>query len=228
MDEKDIKPRMLIPGYKTAFLFQDTFNENMNQWCVEGKGKFQITQDGRLKIQEEVGSQGVALWITKDFGDNIHLEYEIEIPETPGITTAILCAHGVNKKDILKDSSNRTGKLSDYIRGLIRSYHISIHCYTESGEHDPSCKIRKNPGHLLLSRVEPDPCAVNRKYLIDIIKLGSRIQLFVDGILVHDFRDKGGFGRPYLDGKIGFWFHGNPKIFKVYLDNVRVFKLIPN
>ena len=62
---------------------------------------------------------------------------------------------------------------------------------------------------------------------MNVIKLGNRIQYYVDGELVHDIRDKGGFGPVYDQGKFGFILQGNPRRFSINFDKVRVYKLIP-
>ena len=108
--------------------------------------------------------------------------------------------------------ASRTMELGDRVERLL---------LTPEGEHHPGTKVRKNPGHMLLSRVVPDPCRENRPYLIEILKLGNRILFHVDGILIHDVRDKGGFGSAYDEGKIGFWVHGQGGTFKSTFDNIR-------
>lgn len=225
--KQEVKPRMALPGYRSELLFQENFDEDLDQWSFEGKGEVAITEDGRLLVAVDTESEGVAVWTSQDFSGDFHLEYEVEIPETPGINLAILCARGTHGEDILSELPPRTGKLSEYTRGQIRNYHISYHCYTPDGQHVPGSRVRKNPGYLLLSSAKHDPCRENRPYFIDVVKIDNRIQFFVDGNLIHDVRDKGGFGPTYMNGKIGFWIHGSGTIFTTIFDKIRVFKLIP-
>lgn len=101
-----------------------------------------------------------------------------------------------------------------------------MHCYTPNGQHNPGSKIKKYPGPYLLAKSPGDPCEENRGYLVDVVKTGSRIQLFVDNQKVHDLRDRGGFGQSYKEGYIGFLFQGASHA-AMLVDNVRLFKLNP-
>ena len=223
----DIQPRMSYPGYRARLIFEASFADAMDDWRMEGTADLSIMDDGALLVEEDSLSQGVFLWIRRDFSGNFQLEYETNILETAGMHILALCARSSSGRDILKSLPPRSGRLQEYIGEQIHSYHISYHCYTPEGEHDPGTKVRKNPGHMLLSRVEPDPCMENRPYQIDILKLGNRILFYVDGILIQDVRDKGGFGAAYTEGKIGFYMHGAGGIFKSTYNNIRVYQLKP-
>jgi hypothetical protein len=225
--QPDIPPRVSYPGYRAQLIFHEDFSQDLTSWAIDGLDESVAIQEGRLVMVEPPEGQGLAAWILRDFSGDFQLEYEVEIPETAGINTVILCAHGAEGQDVLADLPSRTGKLNDYIHGSIRSYHISYHCYGADGQHDPGSKIRKNPGHMLLSRGETDPCQENRRYLIDILKFGNRILFMVDGIVNQDIRDMGGFEPVYQSGKIGFWIHGAGGTFKTFIDNVRVYRLKP-
>ena len=224
--EESIFPKMSIPGYKTKLLFQDDFNSDLSQWHLEGLGKLEITTEEKLQISLQTGNQGIAIWALPDFSDDFQLEYEVFFSNSRGLLVTAVCARGLDGDDLLQGMPTREGQLIEYTRSGIGSYHISAHNYTPDGEHDPYSKLRKNPGHMMLSS-QDDPCAIDRQYDINIIKLGNRIQYYVDGELIHDIRDKGGFGPVYDQGKFGFILQGNPRYFHVHLDNVHVFKLIP-
>ena len=226
-DKIKIEPKLIYPGYNTKLLFYDDFNGDLQNWHIEGNGQVTITPEGKLLIEEESGSEGVAIWIRDDFSDNILIEYEVHLPQTPGINIAYICARGAKGEDIIKKLPARDGSHNRYTRSGINNYSISYHSYTPEGEHIPGSKIRKNPGQLLLSRVDTDPCLVNRLYLVHIIKISNRILFFVDGELIHDVRDKGGFGPTYREGKVGLWSHGSAGRFSMLLDNFRVFSLSP-
>ncbi len=225
--EPEVKPRMVIPGYRSKLLFQEEFDGNLAHWSVEGKGKLEVTEDNRLLVTSTPESEGIAVWTVQDFSGDFHLEYEVELPETAGINLAFICARGIRDEDILKELPPRNGNLNEYTRGQIRNYHIAYHCYTPEGQHASGSRVRKNPGFMLLSSTDDDPCKENRPYFINIVKIDNRIQFFVDNQLIHDVRDKGGFGPTYMNGKIGFWVHGAENMFRTIFDSVRVFKLIP-
>lgn len=223
----DIPPRFAYAGYRADLVFIEDFGADLTEWAIEGKGEAAITPDSQLTVSVTDEEHGMVIWMRQDAPETFQLEYEVEIPETPGLNTVMICAHGTQEKDILKTSSARTGKFSEYSQGDVRSYQISYHCYSPNGGHDPGSKIRKNPGHILLSRIIPDPCIENRRYLVDVFKIGNRILFFVDGTPVHDIRDRGGFGPTYRSGKIGFWVHGAVGKFKTTFDHIKVYRLIP-
>ena len=191
----EIPPRFAYPGYEAKIAFHDDFSLGMENWIREGNGSATIT-DGRMLLESDLESEGLMAWIDRELPEDFQIEYEVQIPETAGINTVVLCAQGPDGQSIFKLPEPRMGRLHDYSESEIRSYHVSFHCYGTDGIHDPGSKIRKNPGHMLLSRVQPDPCMENRRYLIDILKIGNRILLYVDEGLVHDIRDRGGFGSP--------------------------------
>lgn len=221
------RPWMLYPGYKTIPVFGEDFDGDLREWFVEGEGEVVITEENRLLVAQGVEREGVVLWTKRDFSESFQLEYEVEIPDTQGMCIVVLCAQGVDGEDILTELPPRVGEFDEYVRGRIRGYSIAYHRYNADGSSIPGSRLRKNPGRLLLSHVDPDPCRENRHYFIDVVKIGGRIQFFVDGTLIHDVRDKGGFGPVYDDGKIGFQIWGMAGVFKIFLDNVRVFRLIP-
>ena len=223
--KNNVIPRMSIPGYDTKLIFQDNFNTNLENWKEEGIGEVELTAKGKALLHLGAESKGLALWALKNFNDDFQLEFNLTIPSQKGFFIIILCAHGLQGEDILDDRLERSGALEDYSKGNIRSYHISSHCYTAEGDHIPGSKIRKNPGHLLLAKSQVDPCTGERTYYIDVVKVGNRIRYYVDDMLILDFKDRGGFGPIYSEGKIGFWIGGEPEEFSVILDNVRVFRL---
>lgn len=220
-----VYPRMQVPGYDAKLIFQDSFDNNLENWKKEGIGEVTLTLDGKAVLGLGEESQGMALWALKDINDDFQLEFELQIPSIHGFFITIICARGLNGEDVVDELPERSGNLEEYSKGNIRSYHISSHCFTSEGQQIPGSKMRKNPGHLLLSKSEIDPCTGSRNYYIDVVKTGNRIRYYVDDVLIHDFRDKGGFGPIYSGGKIGFWMGGKPEDFTVILDDIKVFKL---
>ena len=216
---------MQVPGYGTKLTFQETFNTNLENWKKEGIGNVELTSEGKAAMRLGKESEGLALWALKEINYDFQLEFNLTIPAKNGLFIIILCAHGLHGEDILDDLPDRSGVLEDYSKGNIRSYHISSHCYTAEGNHIPGSKMRKNPGHLLLAKSETDPCTSDRMYYIDVVKTGNRIRYYVDDMLILDFRDRGGFGPIYSEGRVGFWMGGKPEEFTVILDNIKIFKL---
>ena len=222
----DVKPTFSDPAYKTKLLLEDRFDKGMGNWLVSGMGKAETAADSALELAVVSDTVGAAVWSKASFPENFQLEYEIFILDTAGTHTVYFCAEQADQGGFQPDYLPPPALFNDYIKNRINSYQVLVHCYDRTGKFFAGTKLRKNPGNLLLSGSPTDPCRDNRKYLIDVIKVGSRIQLFVDGTLVHDVLDRGGFGPVYSQGKIGFMVQGKAGAFRVVIDNVRVFELI--
>jgi hypothetical protein len=223
----DVKPVFSDPAYKTRLLLEDRFEQGLGNWMVTGTGKAETTADSGLELAVVSDTIGVAAWSKASFPENFQLEYEIFIRDTAGTHTLYFCAEEADQGLFQAGHLPSPAVFNDFIRNRVNSYQILVHCYDRTGKFLSGTKLRKNPGNLLLSGSTTDPCKDNRKYLIDVMKAGNRIQLFVDGTPVHDVRDRGGFGPVYSRGKIGFMIQGKADAFSVRIDNVRVFELIP-
>jgi hypothetical protein len=223
----EVQPRYLDPAYKTRLVFEDRFDRGIDSWTVMGKADAHITADSSLGLAVVSDTVGAAVWSKASFPENFQLEYEIFIRDTAGSHTVYFCVETAGGGKFPSDNPPSEDLFNDFIRNRITSYQILVHCYDRNGKALSGTKLRKNPDNLLLSGSPSDPCRDNRKYLLDVIKVGNRIQFFVDGSPVHDIRDRGGFGPVYTEGRIGFMVQGKAEAFGVLIDNVLVFKLIP-
>jgi hypothetical protein len=223
----DVKPAFSDPAYKTKLLLNDRFDQGLGNWMVYGLGRAETTTDSSLELATVSDTIGISVWSRLSFPENFQLEYDLFIQDTAGTHTVYFCAEGEEKDDFESDRPISTRMFNDFIRNRLNSYQIFVHCYDRTGKIHTGTKLRKNPGNLLLSGSPVDPCRDNRKYLIDVMKIGSRIKLFVDGEPVHDVRDRGGFGPVYSRGRIGFMIQGRAGAFRIQIDNVRVFELTP-
>jgi hypothetical protein len=226
-ERPDVKPSFSDPAYKTKLLLDDRFDKGIGNWMVTGMGRAEITPDSSMELTVLSDTVGVAAWSRAIFPENFQLEYELFIRDTAGTHTVYFCAEEENRKDFESGNPTSPALFNDFIRNRINSYQILVHSFDRTGKFLSGTKLRKNPGNLLLSGSPTDPCRENRKYLMDVMKAGSRIQLFVDGTPVHDVRDRGGFGPVYSRGRIGFMAQGKAGAFRVVIDNVRIFELIP-
>lgn len=217
-------PDFKYAGYKTKCIYQEAFTDLDKEWFSEGSGSIHITTDHRLAIQPDSVDKGFVLWTEREFKGDFQVEYTIDFPESSGVHLIFLCAQGTDNKDLIHDMPKRNGMLNEYTNELMENYYISCHTYQEDGSHIEKSTIRKNPRRLLLSQTSSDPCRDARRYLIDVIKMGGRILFFVDGLLIQDVMDKGGFGPVYDKGHLGFWFQGNQTI---YIDGLSVYQLKP-
>lgn len=223
----EIQPRYADPAYKTKLLLEDRFENGLSNWFTTGAGKAEITADSSLEMAAVSDTIGIALWTRESLPENFQLEYDIFFGDTAGSHTLYFCAEPVAGESFEAGNPPSPERFNDFIRNRINSYQILVHCFDRTGKFQSGTKLRKNPSNLLLSGSPADPCRDNRKYLMDVIKVGSRIQFFVDGTPVHDIRDRGGFGPVYKEGRIGFMVQGKAQSFSVLIDNVRIYKLIP-
>lgn len=226
------KPETVFPdyhyrGYKTKLLFYDTFDTDSQNWYVEGDGGVFVNTQNKLEFDSPLNQKGIVLWSVDDLKGNFQIEYELTIYPESALNLVFICAKGLMDEDIITEHNQRTGLIDEYTKGRIQGYQISYHSYSETGQYYSKSTVRKIPGQLLLAQNENDPCNEDRPYLVDIIKIDNRIILVVDGKIIHDVRDKGGFGNIHKDGKIGFWFQGASGTTTATLDNIKCFQLIP-
>jgi hypothetical protein len=221
-------PSLRCPGFRAHCIFSEDFTGPSSQWRAEGAGITRLTADSGLFIQPTLDSVGIMIWLNEDFNENYQLEYQIEFHDTAGLHLLFTSAAGLNGEDLFDIDREPCGRYETYSQGNLNNYQISLHCYDAEGQNHASSRLRKNPGNILLSHMPTDPCSSNRNYTIDFIKIGKRLQLFVDGERYHDFKDKIDRNSLYEQGKVGFWFQGKPGRFSVMLRNIRVYKLIPS
>jgi hypothetical protein len=221
------KPLVQDPAYKTEILFKENFDGDLSRWYVMGQGLAQIVADSTLYLQLGPQSDYLVLWSNRDVTGNFQLEYTVRFPDTCGSHVVLFCAQGAGGKDITQMTPPLPETLETFFKDSIACYQASCHNYDAASFHMSNSRVRKNPGNLLLSSEGTDPCPDNRDYMIDIFKIDNRILIHVDGLLVHDLRDRGGFGPTYMTGKIGFMIRGRPGVFGVFIDRIRVYKLTP-
>jgi hypothetical protein len=223
----DIQPKLLDPAYKAKLVFTDGFDLGLQNWLVQGQGSVRVVSDTSLEMIPASDTSGVVVWSKPSFSENFQLEYEIFIADTPGTHLVYLCATGLDGEEFFENTMPPPEQFNDFMKNRLNSYQIYVHCYDRMGSAVSGSRLRKNPSNLLLSGNPSDPCKDNRRYLIDAMKVGSRIQFYVDGASVHDVRDRGGFGPVYMKGRIGLMVQGKAGAFRAFIKNVRVFKLIP-
>lgn len=91
------------------------------------------------------------------------------------------------------------GPMVDYNDG-IDTYHVSLF----RGATGCSNLRRTGRGLRMLSHVEPDPCAqLGRTYHVELLRLGTSMQVYVDGRLIHAYLDGGVYGAPPAPGCFG-------------------------
>jgi hypothetical protein len=223
----ELQPKLADPAYKAKPVFADSFDRGLENWFVTGEGRVTVNPDTALELTSGSDTSAVAVWSNRAFSENFQLEYRVFLPDTPGTHIVYFCASAPDGGILTPESFGTGGQANRFLKSVLFSYQIYAHAYDRSGQPHGASRLRKNPDNLLLSGNPVDPCRDNRGYWIDVIKVGNRIQYFVDGAPVHDVRDRGGFGPVYMKGQIGFCIQGRAGAFRAVIDDVRVFKLIP-
>jgi hypothetical protein len=221
------KPVIQNPDFKAEMGFKEDFSGDLRKWYVEGQGIAEIAPDSTLHLELGPQSNYLMVWSTFDVEGNFQLEYRIRFPDSCGSHVALFCAQGAAGQDITQMTPPAADAIETFFKDSIACYQVSFHNYDSFNLPQSNSRVRKNPGNLLLSSEGSDPCSDNRDYLIDLFKIDNRIQVHVDGLPVHDLRDRGGFGPTYRTGKIGFMIRGRPGTFGVFVDDIRVFNLTP-
>ncbi|MBN1892953.1 DUF1961 family protein [bacterium] len=220
------KPRLELPGYKAKLLLKETFQEDLSKWKILGPGTAEILPGGILQATVPPGQDGMSLWLSKPVKGSFLLEFDIGFKDTLSVHSLLLCAGGRKGEDLLSFANpDSTGKIEYFTRGPVANYQIRYHAYDSTGAALKRSRIYKNPGRMLLSHADEDPCLENRNYFIEVMKIANRIQVRVDGNLIHDVRDKGGFGPILIQGMIGFWISGASQPVSMRLRHVRLFEL---
>lgn len=208
---------------KGSVLFQANFTEseiNLSRiWHLEGQGKAQI-DNGKLALQDT--GEGIVLWIRKDFPSEMILQFDISFNNNMGIGVFFISAKGIKGEDILEGLPKRNGSYRQYTGGSINCYGFSLHRFFPDGRHNAGSNIRKNSGFHLVNHIEPDPVMKdNQTYHVKIEKIEGWLRLWVDGDLIHDWKDDGTQGTILKEGKIGFRLRGHPSCI-MYLDNIAI------
>ena len=219
-------PKFAYPDYRADLSFKESFSNGLGGWIVEGDADT-LAADGTLSVSSRAAGSGCFLWTKREFDGDFQLEFTADFKDTAGTFGVLLCARPTGTKR-WKDLPPRSGRYEEYASGQILNYWIGFHQAAQNGIPLNRAVLRKNPGAWLLAQTEPDPCAENRSYLIDVIRLSNRILFYTDGRMALDVRDKGGFSPILAGGRIGFWILGIKNPFRVELRNFQVFKLAPS
>ena len=202
-------------------LFREDY-DTMDRWFIEGsEGRAEMV-NGALRVVSTSHRKGVHAWFRPDLPDSVRIEYDMTVHGPKGFALVFFCARGAKGEDILTGLPPRDGTFAQYVRNPeFRSYHLSVHRYGIRSWVE-GANLNKNPGKRLVQRNAVDPCPPSegdQTYHIVLIKMGPRIQFFVDDRLVLFYMDE--HPQPYTGGKFGFR--------QIYLstisyDNLRVYE----
>jgi len=225
---KEEPPWVAIAGYTANLIYHEPFTEDLSEWTLEGNGEARLTDEGMLKLLAYQGGNGLVLWAPVKLSGSFQLEYEVDISDSSGTNAVLFCAQSLEGEDLVQSSKERTGALSEYSNGALQNYMITYNTVHADGSNKNQSRVRKNPQYLLLSHSDGDPCLEGSRHLIDVVKMSNRIQFYVNGGLIHDVRDKGGFDAPvYMEGRFGFRVEPVNKDASVMIHRVKLYHLKP-
>jgi hypothetical protein len=185
---------------------------DIDDWILEGPGEVTI-QDGWMHMRSTrpdaaKGVNGhIVNWCPRDFPASFVAEWEVQILSEFGLNIVFFAAKGEKGEDIFDSGlPPRDGTFTHYIKGAVKSYHISYFADAANAPGRSTSNLRKNNRFLLIAAgpvaIPADSHDVHR---VRLIKDGAHIQLQVDGRVSIDYVDPGTdrYGPVYGGGKFG-------------------------
>lgn len=197
-----------LPPPSGPVLLADSFTTT-GAWHHEGIGAITIPEPGTMELVCEgsvQGGEGCMAFLRQDVPDSVAIEFGLKVLSTRGLVIVKMAVRGTAGEDFLEDLPPRRGVFADYVfNPRVRSYHLSLSRYDDDGTHTGVSNWRRSPGLVLMGQQEDLCREPGRWYTIRILKLGPRLQLFVDGAYAGGVIDPQDLPGPVpSDGKIGF------------------------
>jgi hypothetical protein len=190
--------------FQVELLHQEDFEGAANRWRFDGRGRAWV-ENGRLHT-DATGVESTA-WFTEELEGNLLIAYQAHVlaPVEAKNINLIFLAAARDGGDVLKLSF--TGSYPEY-------HKIPNYIWTVTGGHT---RLRRNPGFDMVSedkKTLPEPF---RTYNLAVAIQDGLIRCFIDGKLVHSWRDP----NPHRSGKLAFrTFHTH-----LWWDNLRIYRL---
>ena len=221
-----VQPFMKYYGYNAEHITGFHEAGASSGFIAEGDVETVMISDSSMQVTLPAASRGGILWLKGKHEGDVQLEYEITFPDSSGLHVLYFFAQRLDESQVESDTSIQKHSYQ-YNARTLSGYQVAVHTYDTDFQHHSHCRMRKNPGQLLLSNANQDPCQFSQPYLIDFIRTGNRMQFFVDEERIHDVRDKAVFRPVIEEGHIGLWFEGINIAYSVVLRKVNLFKLSP-
>ncbi len=198
----------IVPAGKV--LYEDGF-QDLRNWHLEGlREGVSLSGDGQMRLDcsgSKQGGVGCMAFCTREFPDDICVEYDLFVEEKNGLVITFVAMRGLGGEDAIAGVPPRAGVFDDYVGpdASTRSYHCSVSRYDDSGAHTGVSNWRRNPGLHLMAQGR-DVCEeIRRAYHVAIVKSGPSCQLQVDGAVASGFTDPGQIPDEIPSGgKVGF------------------------
>ena len=208
--------KLLYDGSKT--------DPQFSTWKKEGpvksyfKNGWEIFESTKPKQKKHI-----VWWCPEKFPESFIAEWEIKIISDYGLCIVFFAAKGENGESVFAPSlPKRDGTFTDYIKGKIKSYHIS---YLTNAGHNPGrpqVNLRKNNSFYLMAQGAPGMSFDKKVHKILLCKDKSRIFMTIDARPVMDYTDSNAerYGEAYGDGWMALrqmsWAVGAYRNFKVW------------
>ncbi|MDP0496355.1 MAG: DUF1961 family protein [Verrucomicrobiota bacterium JB024] len=146
-------------------------------------------------------------WYPEPLPESFVAEWDVRILSEYGLCIVFFAATGENDESIFAPSlAARDGDFMQYIRGEIRSYHISYYANTPFNPGRSQANLRKNNSFFLLAQgqavIQPDS---EQTYHVRLIKNKQRILMTIDDRPIIAFTDNKiqRYGAAYGSGYFG-------------------------
>ena len=220
-----------VEAIKGELLYSNPLGEpsNIKDWIHEGP-VHQNFSNGWMELSSSQPSASedlsghIVTWCPITFPKDYIVQWKMKPTSVHGLCIVFFSARGENGQSIFDSSQNkRDGNFKQYIKGDIKSYHISYYCNTPFNQGRITTNMRKNNKFILVAQGPPGvPIGSQEEHLIQLVKWGSHIQLSIDGKAVVDFKDEnpGRYGVPLAGGHIGLrqmrWMKAQYRDFEVF------------
>lgn len=192
--------------FKVELLHEEDFEGVANRWRFDGRGRVWV-ENGRLHT-DATGVESTA-WFAEEMEGDLLITFQAHIlePVAAKNINLIFLATAPDGGDVLKL----------YFTGSYPEYHkIPNYIWTFTGGHT---RLRRNPGFDMVSEDKntlPEPF---RTYNMAVSVQGGLIRCFIDGEMLHSWRDPS----PHRRGKLAF------RTFQTHLwwDTLRIYRLLP-
>lgn len=198
-----------IPEIRGVLLYESSMDtpDSLTRWVAEGPLDLRFTGGG-VQMRSENFAQHTVFWCPEDFPPSFVAEWDFKPLSRYGLAIVFFAAKGENGEDIFDPAlPERDGAFIHYIKGAIKSYHISYFANIENyqmGRVDSN--MRKNNDFY---KVGGGPIAVppgnHSWHQMRLLKDGNHIQLYADGQIFVDWKDEdpNRYGPALGSGKIG-------------------------
>ncbi len=171
--------------------FYDDFSAGMDNWVVEGQPRVEVREGKLFAFASDNKPNVNTIWCRRDFSGDAVVEFDacVLAGSDKDNINFFLYATQNDGSDVLLTSAQRTGAYKEYHQFPNYIYTFLTDTNPETNKPAGRARFRKDPGFVLLAEKWVEPLVKGHVYHIAIVVQGPRMRYYVDGRLVHDFRD---------------------------------------